>query len=204
MRTSAVFAAALSLVSFAAANSPVSQTYPPPQVWKNHVGGTLECAFDSDVKLFVVGTDENTSQRCPGPAVAVPADQIISLEVGMQSADSCASIWWLDAGADNYQLVLCPDSFFVQRNFGPDTGSQPLAGADLRTPITLGTPNRVVITVRDYLAGVAVNGTSIGRAVLSDRSRASGKVSLGIDGRGDGGAAGGFGVTFGNLEVVTP
>ncbi|KAK0746094.1 Ribophorin I [Schizothecium vesticola] len=35
MRTSAVFAAALSLVSFAAANSPVSQTYPPPQVWKN-------------------------------------------------------------------------------------------------------------------------------------------------------------------------
>ena len=35
MRTSAIFAAALSLVSFAAANSPVSQTYPPPQVWKN-------------------------------------------------------------------------------------------------------------------------------------------------------------------------
>lgn len=35
MRTSAVFAAALSLVSFAAAKSTASQTYPPPQVWKN-------------------------------------------------------------------------------------------------------------------------------------------------------------------------
>lgn len=35
MRTSAVFAAALSLVSFAAAKSTVSKSFPPPQVWKN-------------------------------------------------------------------------------------------------------------------------------------------------------------------------
>ena len=35
MRTSAVFAAALSLVSLAAAKSTVSKSFPPPQVWKN-------------------------------------------------------------------------------------------------------------------------------------------------------------------------
>ncbi|MEU7755852.1 hypothetical protein [Micromonospora sp. NPDC049171] len=37
-----------------------------------------------------------------------------------------------------------------------------------------------------------------------DRSRTSGKISLGINGRGDGKAAGGFGVMFGNVTVATP
>ncbi|MFG1918910.1 serine/threonine protein kinase [Micromonospora sp. NPDC048898] len=182
----------------------IQDSLSPPQVWKNYASKTLKCAFDADAKLFIVGTDKNTSQRCPGPAVAVPADQVISLEVGMQSADSCASIWWLDAGTESYQLVLCPDSFSVQRNFGPDSGSQPLAGAQLKTPITVGTANRVVITIKDYTAVVNVNGALIGRAVLSDRSRTSGKISLGINGRGDGKAAGGFGVMFGNVTVATP
>jgi hypothetical protein len=45
------------------------------------------------------------------PAVAVPTDQVLILEAGLQSTDSCASIWWLDAGTKNYQLVLSPDTF---------------------------------------------------------------------------------------------
>ena len=203
-RASNALAAAAGASTPAGPKTIIQDSLSPPQLWKNYAGTTLDCTFDADVKLFIVGTDKNTSQRCPGPAVAVPADQIISVEVGMQSPDSCASIWWLDAGTENYQLVLCPDSFFVQRNFGPDIGSQPLAGAQLKTPITLGTPNRVVITIKDYIAEVNINGIPIGRAVLSDRSRTSGKTSLGINGRGDGKAAGGFGVTFGNLKVVTP
>jgi hypothetical protein len=156
------------------------------------------------VKLFVVGTEKNTAQRCPGPSVPVPADQTISLDVTMLSADSCASIWWLDAGAENYQLVFCRDTMFVQRNFEPDDGSQPLLETNPKTPFTLAAPVRLVITIKDWIAEFTANGTSLGRAVLADRSRTSGKISLGIDGRGDGKAAGGFGVSFGNLKVTTP
>ena len=81
---------------------------------------------------------------------------------------------------------------------------QLLLGADLKTPAALGAPVRVVISIKDYIAQLSANGVALGRAVLNDRSRITGKVSLGIDGRGTGTAEGGFGVSFGNVKVTTP
>jgi eukaryotic-like serine/threonine-protein kinase len=182
----------------------IADSLAPPRLWKNYTGETLRCAYDPDVRAFIVDTEKNISQRCPGPSIKVPADQTISTDVTMLSPDSCASIWWLDAGTENYQLVFCPDTMFVQRNFGPDDTSQPLLGPRRKTTFTVGAPVRVVITIRDYVADITADGASLGRAVLNDRSRTSGKISLGIDGRGDGKATGGFGVAFGNVKVTTP
>jgi hypothetical protein len=81
-----------------------------------------------------------------------------------------------------------------------------LTSTTSRWPSTPSTPTacRLGITIKDYVTELTADGAALGRTVLTDRSRTSGKVSLGIDGRGDGKAAGGFAVAFGNIRVVTP
>ncbi|MEK8110568.1 hypothetical protein NKG94_52000 [Micromonospora sp. M12] len=202
-RAGDTLAAAVGASTPAGPRTIIQDSLSPPQVWKNYAGKTLECTFDTDVKLFIVGTDKNTSQRCLArPSRCPPTRSSAWKSECNPPIRAPRSGGWTPAPRTTSWCSV--PTVFVQRNFGPDKGAQPLAGAQLKTAITLGTANRVVITIKDYIAEVNVNGTLIGRAVLSDRSRTSGTISLGINGRGDGKAAGGFGVTFGNVKVATP
>jgi predicted Ser/Thr protein kinase len=172
------------------------------KLWKTYQGKNYSCRYDAELKMFTVGSDDPVNVRCPGPATKIPADMTLSVDVTLLTPSSCATVYWLDAGSENYELVLCATRWDASSNTGTESDSAvPLGSKKFTKAITPGTPSRLVIKVKDYAADLTLNGATMGRVIMADQSRASGKLSLGMFATGDGDPYGGFGVGYANIKV---
>jgi len=150
------------------------------------------CRYE-DGQLHGRATGRHTYQ-CPGPADVVGGDMSITVDVTLDTAGSCAMVWFRYRRGSTYELTACPDRLAVDVIAGAivtTTGKEP-------AELPPGTRHQLAITVTGRSVSVAVDGTERLRAGSGNAVITSGRVLLGVSGAEQGGRSD---VRFANLSV---
>ncbi|MEV6343149.1 serine/threonine-protein kinase [Actinoplanes sp. NPDC051851] len=142
--------------------------------WKastDEYGG--RCSFRNGLLM----TTSDFEMLCPGTSETFAGDQSISATIAVDDARSCGEIRFRAAGDGAYWLDLCPTIVRIRHEGAVQTTM--LASADT-TLFTPGQPRRVLLTLRDESASVAVDGQSTLHTALTDPSLLAGTVAFGV------------------------
>ena len=151
----------------------VVDTLDRPGQWRNSTDpGGGRCAVKNG--LTITSTSPMT---CPGSTETFAGDQSIAADVTVASAGSCAEVRFRSTGDTSYWLDLCPATVrFRHQGVGHTTA----IGSVDTTVLEPGRSRKVALTLRGDVASVAVGGTPLLDARLTDPSLLAGKVELGV------------------------
>jgi predicted Ser/Thr protein kinase len=146
-----------------------------------------------DGQLHGRATGRHTYQ-CPGPADVFAGDMVITVDVTLDNAGSCAMVWFRYRLGSSYELTACPERLVMDIIDGAivtTTGKEPAT-------LQPGARYRLAITVTGRSVAVAVDGAERLRAGSGNAVITSGRVLLGVSGAPEGGTSH---VRFANLSV---
>jgi serine/threonine protein kinase len=146
-----------------------------------------------DGQLHGRATGQHTYQ-CPGPADVLSGDMVITVDITLDNAGSCAMVWFRYRLGSSYELTACSERLvmdIIDKAIVTTTGKEPVA-------LQPGARYRLAITVTGRSVSVAVDGTERLRAGSGNAVITSGRVLLGVSGASRGGTSD---VRFANLSV---
>jgi serine/threonine protein kinase len=152
---------------------------------------TGSCAFDG--KNLRARSAAGSTYQCRGPADTFSGTQTVTVQLTLQSAGSCAMVWFRHRDLHGYELTACADSLELV------SAGDALPESIGRVPSTVlepGTRHQVAIEVADDHATVSIDGALALQAALNDSTLSSGGIALGVTG-----SSGAATVLFGNLDV---
>jgi hypothetical protein len=142
---------------------------------------------------------EGGEHQCPAPAQDIADDFGVAVTAALQSASSCAAIWFhWTVGQSGDVLRVCPDLVSLTDQ-GPDHHT-PLGTFDPKQPIELRRPIQIHLVVRDRQAQLWLSGRYAGALALPDGGPRSGRLLLGISVQ-DGDDPPPYAVTFSQIDV---
>ncbi|MCY1136651.1 serine/threonine-protein kinase [Actinoplanes sp. Pm04-4] len=131
------------------------------------------CSFRDGLAM----TTPSFATTCPGPAQTFAGDQSIAARVAVGDARSCAEIQFRSAGEASYWLDLCPRTVRLRHEGALRNTTIGAAEQALFTP---GQNRDVLLSLRDEVATVAVDGQVVLEKKLTDPSLLAGKVAFGV------------------------
>jgi predicted Ser/Thr protein kinase len=132
------------------------------------------CTFD---RALVVTRENTGPYRCPGPTGAY-TDVSAAVDVRLQTAGSCAALWFRFAGTSGYLLRVCADTVELATHGAGDGATVTvLRTMRLTEPIPLDTATRISVSARGTTLTVERDGERIG--TVDDGTFAQGRVVLG-------------------------
>ncbi|MCO8273980.1 serine/threonine protein kinase [Actinoplanes sp. TRM 88003] len=145
-----------------------------PGQWKattDAYGGV--CSFKNGLAM----STPSSAMVCPGPAASFAGDQMISADVAVDDTRSCAEIQFRNAGPGSYWLDLCPRTIRIRHEGA--VRATTLGSAD-QPRFGPGQRRHVVLSLRDEVATVTVDGDVELEQKLTDPSLAAGRVAFGV------------------------
>ncbi|WP_033341077.1 serine/threonine protein kinase [Catenuloplanes japonicus] len=148
---------------------------------------------------LVISGVEPVWHACDGPDDMFAGDSSIAATVALLEPGSCAFVAFRLTSDDEYNgyvLRLCADRIGFERHAddrAEDIGTTP-------TTALAGGEHRVEMVIRDEVATVSVDGTTVGSAPVDDRRAVTGWFRLGLESEGD--ATSGS-VAYRDLEIRT-
>jgi serine/threonine protein kinase len=141
---------------------------------------------------------EDGVHQCPGPNRDFQDDVGVTVTTTLESASTCAAIWfhWTDQGGD--MLRVCPAAISV----ATDAGGRRTVLGSLKPPrqLALKVPIHLHLVVRAGSALVWVDGGYAGAVPLPGARPAAGRILLGVSEQG-GDDPPPYSVTFADLEI---
>ncbi|MEU8664990.1 hypothetical protein, partial [Actinoplanes philippinensis] len=131
------------------------------------------CSF----KNGLVMTTSAFGLECPGTTETFAGNQSIAVGVTVTNDLSCAEVRFRVAGDSSYWLDLCPQLIRIRHQGALQVTTLGSADSGLFTP---GKRRDVVLQLLDEEASVAVDGTVVLTASLTDPSLLAGTVSFGV------------------------
>jgi hypothetical protein len=166
-----------------------------PGLWTASTEDSGGCYFKGGA-LVATPEDSNTYQ-CDGPADSYAGDQSITVDVQLQTARTCATVWFRYVAESGYQVRACTDQVALDLDDNGDL--HPVSKAELTT-FTLGSRHLLGIDVHDDVATVTVDGATVTTGAVNDPSLPGGQALLGITGAGDGSDAR---VAYSTVDIKT-
>lgn len=131
------------------------------------------CSFKNGLAM----TTPSFAMVCPGTTRSFAGDQSISVDVSLDNARSCAEVQFRSAGDSSYWLDLCPRVIRIRHEGAVRNTTVGSAEQALFAP---GKRRAVVLSVRDEVASVSVDGAVVLERKLTDPSLPAGKVAFGV------------------------
>jgi hypothetical protein len=131
------------------------------------------CSFKDGLAM----TTPSFTMVCPGTTATFAGDQSIAARIAVDNAQSCAEIQFRAAGDASYWLDLCPQAVRIRHQGAVQTTTLGAADTGLFAP---GRPRDVLLSMRDEVATVTVDGEPLLETKLTDPSLAAGRVAFGV------------------------
>ena len=158
------------------------------------------CHFDADLGL-VARRDELGTFKCKGPLDEIPADLRVDVAVRLNTAASCAAIWFRNRENLGYQVRVCERNIYhgVHRPTGEVAVRRtfPLEGS----PIPVGATTRIGLIVKGTTVQIYRDGAQVGVGELTEEGIGAGRVLLGVYNERDAPKAGPYEVAFSDLRI---
>ncbi|WIM93890.1 serine/threonine-protein kinase [Actinoplanes oblitus] len=172
-----------------------------PGFWKaTDTAGQGRCEFRDG--MLAAHRDTNGVYRCSGPSDELPANLTIEATTRLETADSCAAIWFRFADQHGYQARICERNLYIgvhnRDGKGLVTTKRTFV---LKDPIPLGTPTRIRLGVLGDTVTVTRDGAEVGVAQLTEPDFGVGKAYLGIFCERDAPAAGPYQASFSDVRI---
>jgi eukaryotic-like serine/threonine-protein kinase len=170
-----------------------------PGGWVPSKSGAGQCAFDGSLRAMRTDRVEHGEYRCSGPATSVADDFGVKVTTTLNSASSCAGIWFhASSGTDGQMLRVCPGGISLFDETGSDVSI--IDTFREARPIALKTAAVIHMVVQGKTVSVWQDGVYAGAVMLDTDTAVSGQVQLGISVEG-GDEAPPYSVTFTGLDI---
>jgi hypothetical protein len=149
-----------------------------PGLWSTVSAESGHCEFIGG--QLVVSPDDETAFQCTGPKDTFGGDQSITVDVQLQTADACATVWFRYVKQSGYRVAACG----TQVGLGLDDVDlvHPIGDKVALTTFADHAKHRLGITVHANQATVTVDGRAVTSGPVADPSLLKGRVLLGATG----------------------
>ncbi|MEU4219659.1 serine/threonine-protein kinase [Actinoplanes sp. NPDC026623] len=174
----------------------ISDQLSRPGLWQDSEvpGQDADCVVQGVLR---VSRADRGAHQCAGPEEVIKDDFGVEVTTVLQSAGSCAAVWFHWDPKDGGQVLrVCQGEISVGADLPDD--SRVYGRIPLERRITLRGPTRIHLVVRDGEAQVFRGGDFAGAVPLPADGPDEGQVLLGLDAQADGGP---FTVTFADVDI---